>query len=98
VRIAVQRSGGFAGLTEDLGAVDTLQLQPEARARIEGMVHTHDQHAQATQGASGPGADMFTYRITVTEGNNSRTIAFTDDGGQHVAPLRAIVDAVTGQH
>lgn len=78
MRIMVQRSGGFAGLTENIANVDTSQLNPETEKEISAMIVNvgfFDYPAVVT----GPvGADMYRYEITVTDGAKRHSVTFVE--------------------
>ncbi|HKG27420.1 MAG TPA: protealysin inhibitor emfourin [Thermomicrobiales bacterium] len=91
MRISVKRGGGFAGLTEDLGTVDTAQLDPATAQQVEQAAGSLA--AAASSGGAAIGADLPRYEITISDGSE-QTIAFDDDGGPETAPLRELVQRV----
>jgi hypothetical protein len=95
MRIAVKRTGGFAGLTEDIGEVDTTQLDASAAQQVEQMVSSLGFfELPATIAAPTIGADLFRYEITVSDGSRRHAVTFADDGGPEAAPLRDLVQTV----
>ncbi len=94
MRISAKRSGGFAGLTEDVGTVDTAQLDEVTRSQIEQMIHNGRFFELPATVSGGIGADRFNYEITVSEGGRQHTVAFTEDGSPQTAPLRRLVDTI----
>lgn len=97
MEISVTRSGGFAGLTKEVGSVNTTRLKAATAQQLEQMVRgVGFFDLPATASGGGLGADMFRYEITVTQSNRHHTVAFYDDGSPETAPLRKLVDAVSG--
>jgi hypothetical protein len=95
VKISVKRTGGFAGLSEDVVAVDTADLDAPAAQQAEQMVQGigfFDLPSTISGGTIG--ADMFRYEITVTEANRQYAVAFDEDDSPETAPLRRLVDAL----
>lgn len=94
--ISVKRSGGFAGLSEDLGTINSTQLNTALVQQVEQWVQDMDFFTlPATVSGSEIGADLFCYEITIHEGNQQHTVAFYDDGSAETAPLRQLVEFVT---
>jgi hypothetical protein len=93
VRISVRRSGGFAGIEEHVGSVDTAALDAEARGRLESLVHEADFFTVPAVVEGEVGADQFRYEIEVDDGGRSRTVAFTGESGP-AAALKRLADAV----
>jgi hypothetical protein len=95
LRISVRRSGGFAGIEEGLGAVDTEALEPAARERVEALVREADFFALPATVEEELGADQFRYEITVEDGGRRHTVTFVGEGGR-AAALKRLVDAAAG--
>jgi hypothetical protein len=96
MQVSVKRSGGYAGLTEQLASVDTARMGQDQRQRVEQLLRTSglfDRPAGAPRGAVG--ADLFHYEITVRDGEREHTLVFSDDGGPETAPLRQLVQTLT---
>jgi hypothetical protein len=94
VRISVRRTGGFAGIEEDLGAVDTAALAPDETERLERLVHDAGFFDLPAAVEGEVGADQFRYEVTVEEGGRTRTVTLVGEGGGPAAALRELVDAV----
>jgi hypothetical protein len=94
VRISVRRSGGFAGIEEELGSLDTAALAADARVRLEGVVRQADFFALPAAVEGEVGADQFRYEVTVEDGGSAHTVTFVGEGGPQAQALRRIVDAV----
>lgn len=99
MKITVKRSGGFAGLTETLGAVDTSTLDAGQARDIELRVSDLGFFSlPETIAGSEMGADLFQYEITVLDRGRSHTVQFPDHAENMTNPLRRLVDAVTQTH
>jgi len=94
MRISVTRTGGYAG-EEQVATLDTSELAPDAAAEIRRAVESANLPALAQRGGGGTvGADVFRWRITVSDGGE-RTVAFADDDHDPaVEPLRRLVETV----
>jgi hypothetical protein len=94
--INVRRSGGFAGIEEEVGSVDTASLAPDTRDEVEGLVRESDFFALPAAVESEVGADQYRYEVTVDDGEQAHTVTFVGDAGPQVAALRRIVAAAGG--
>ena len=86
MQVSVKRSGGFAGLTEEVAAVETAQLDAAAAQQVEQLIQSvgfFDLPATISGGTIG--ADLFRYEITVSEGDRQHTVTFTDDESPEIA-------------
>ena len=91
MKITVKRSGGFAGLTENVADLDTSQLARETAEKISAKVASvgfFDYPAEVAGGAVG--ADMYRYEITVTDGTRHHSVSFAES----VAAAAALLDLV----
>ena len=96
--ISVTRTGGFAGLTDELGTVDTATLDATAKQALELAVRrTNFFQLPARLPGEPVGADLFTYRVTVKDGSRAHSVSFTGEEGA-AAGLRVLVAAVTGSN
>jgi hypothetical protein len=92
MKINIKRTGGYAGLEEELAAVDTSRLEPGAAQRVEGLTSSmgfFDLPAVAEDDAVG--ADMFRYNITVSDGGREHTVSFGEESPS-AAPLRDLIE------
>jgi hypothetical protein len=94
VIISGKRSGGFAGVTEDLGTVNTEGLDGMAAKKLEQLVQTID-FFNLPPTISGVGMDLFRYEITVIEGERQHTVTFDDDNSPETMPLRQLVESIS---
>jgi hypothetical protein len=96
MRITVKRSGGFAGLSEELASVDTADLEAERAEQIEQLVGDISFFDLPTElSPDEVGADQFRYEITVSDDGREHTVTYQDNGGAEVAQLRRLVEALT---
>jgi hypothetical protein len=93
VEISVKRSGGFAGVTEDLGTTNTARLAPAVAHEVEEMVRSIDFFNLPATISGGIGADLFRYEITVKDGDREHTVTFADDDSPETAPLLRFVQS-----
>ena len=96
MEISVKRTGGFAGLSEDVAAVNTAALPVAVAQQLGHMVEEvrfFDLPAVVSGGTVG--ADLFNYEIRITEDDRHRTVVFVDDDSPETAPLRRLVEALT---
>ncbi len=99
MQISVKRSGGFAGLTENLADVNTATLPAGVKQQVEGAVKSLDFfQLPAAVPDQAVGADYQQYEITVSDGGRQHKVTFYDDESPGVAPLRNLVDKLTGTH
>jgi hypothetical protein len=89
----VRRSGGFAGIEEQLGSVDTAALEPGARERLDRLIREADFFALPATVEGDVGADQFRYEVTVDDGGRRHTVMFVGESGS-AAVLKELVDAV----
>jgi hypothetical protein len=67
MKLIVERSGGFAGMTRR-GEQDLATLSPEQQAALQKLL------GGAPPDATQPGADRFTYRIEVQDEQGTRSL------------------------
>ena len=95
MKIAVKRSGGYAGVREDVATIDTAKLTATAVEQLEQMLQGIGFFdLPAIVSPETVGADMFYYEIAVTEDHRQHTVAFYDDNSPQIAPLRKLVDTL----
>jgi len=94
MNISIKRSGGFAGVTEDLGTTNTAQLDAALAQQVEQIVQNLDFFNLPAIISSGIGADLMRYEVTVEEGNRQHTVIFEDDGDPETASLRQLVESL----
>jgi Emfourin len=78
MRITVQRSGGFAGLTENIADLETSHLDPETEKKISAKIAGVGFFNYPSVVTGDVGADMYRYEITVTDGAKRHSVAFVE--------------------
>lgn len=95
--IWVQRTGGYAGFTEDIATLNTEQLDLAVAQQVESlMMNTDFFHLPPEVGGSG--TSIFQYVITADDGRRQHRVTFNDDGTPEGAPLRRLVETLTAIH
>jgi hypothetical protein len=96
MRISIKRTGGYAGVTEDLASVDTATVHAAAAREVEKIVEESRFFALPANSCGGIGADQFQYEITVTEGQRQHTVTFDDESPESASlhRLRAAVEKI----
>ena len=89
MRICIRRSGGFAGIEEDLGAIDTAALPVARAAELERLVGGL---GKLRLGGEAHGADLLEYRIRMQDEGEEREITIKDDGSETRFMVIARVD------
>jgi hypothetical protein len=79
MKIRLERSGGFAGMTRTF-EVDTDALPEEQRELVTGLVHNANFFALPSSLASADtgGADQFSYRISIESDGGTHTIEMSE--------------------
>jgi hypothetical protein len=93
MKISIIRSGGFAGLAETLGSLDTTSLAPAQARKIEALVAAAG-FFELPDELTGDiaGADFMRYEVTVSDGTRRHTVRFVDDQSARSHPLAALVE------
>ena len=92
--ISVKRSGGFAGLTEDLGTVNTEQLDTMSANKVEQLVRNVYFFDLPARVSGGVAFDQFRYEIMITDGQRQHTVTFDDDHSPETMPLHQLVESI----
>ncbi len=71
MRVRIEQAGGLAGIVQDLGTIDTAPLPTDRARAVEQAVAGLSREPQEI------GADIPSYRITVTEDAHERTYTYT---------------------
>ncbi len=95
MEIKVTRSGGFAGATEELGAVTTETLGDEGR-ELERLVSGSKFFELPPELPGEAGADLYRYEVSVVDEGRSHTVAYTGEDEAAPEPLRQIIEKVGG--
>jgi hypothetical protein len=95
--IAVTRTGGFAGLSEQIGALNTTRLEAKTAQQVQQAVRSSGFFALPVSVAGDAvGADQYRYTITITEGDRHHAVTFDDDNSAATASLRKLMALVVG--
>lgn len=87
--LTLRRAGGFAGLQQTLGTVDTAALGGAAQRALAAQLKILDQLAPVPA----PGADLFRYEVEIQEpGAAVRTLVVVDEGDADRPDYRALQD------
>lgn len=79
MKIAIRRTGGFAGIEERLAELDDAALPQHAAAELRDRVRRLS--AWCARRPESPGADRLRYEVELAEpGAAPRTLAVTDEG------------------
>jgi hypothetical protein len=93
MRISITRSGGYAGITEQIVDLDTSKLDPAVARKVEEAVTKSGVYTRSAQtGSTSVGADLLKYEVKIADGGRSQQVTFTDDGGPATAPLTGLVN------
>ena len=94
MRITAKRTGGFAGLTENITDLDTSQLDSGTAEKVAAKVQKigfFDYPSVVAAGAVG--ADMYQYEITLTDGPRRHSVTFSE-GAPEAGPLLDLVQTL----
>lgn len=94
MEIVVKRTGGYAGLSQEIAAFSTTRLDAAVAQQVEQLVRNirfFDLPAFVSGGTIG--ADLFQYELRISEGDRQHTVVFVDDESPETAPLRRLVEA-----
>lgn len=94
MKIIVNGSGGFAGLSEHY-EVDTRNcLPPQERSVTRLLEETRFFDESVPSAQEAVGADFMRWEITVIDDGRERSVRFADDGGGVALRWKPIVDRV----
>jgi hypothetical protein len=95
MKISMKRTGGFAGLTENFGPINTEQLDHAKASKIDQIVKSIGFFGLPEM-VSGDiiGADMYHLEITIMDGDRHHTVAFDSDDSPKTAPLCKLFDTL----
>ncbi len=71
MNITIRQSGGFVGVKQNLGSVDTSDLAQEKATRLEKCI-AELKRFEAAAGEVPVGADMFRYEIEIRDDQGAR--------------------------
>ena len=85
MRVSIKRTGGFAGLIDDLGSAEA----PPSSALVSAV-----ERLRSAGVGEHIGADLFRYEVTVEEGGRSETRTFQDGDPPESPVLRELIGLV----
>ena len=86
--LTLRRTGGFAGIRETLGTVDTASLGGAAQRALAAQLKALELEAEPAFGA-----DQFHYEVEIQEpGAASRTLVIVDEGDPSLPGYRVLRD------
>jgi len=89
--ISAIKSGGFAGVTKDLGTLDTACLKKADRLTIEYLVNESGFFRQQADFVGEIGADFFHITITIRDNDRQHSITFADSDHPESKQMREIL-------
>ena len=101
MKIHLERSGGFAGMTNS-ATVDTQALAPKDAKELQNLIQKSKLFERSGKSAQQPGrnaitkkgaADYFTYKITIQNGDKEQSMECNDVDMQ--SDVKGLVDFVT---
>jgi hypothetical protein len=104
MRITVTRTGGFAGLHQQLGPVETSDLESDVADRVSGILTGSDFFNLPEQlPTTGQVQDDFEYTVRVTDDDRDHTVQFEGQSGSSASTallelIRLLEDAAGGFH
>lgn len=78
MEISVRRTGGFAGVNDRLGPVETTEIYGGIGEQLETVVRNVDFFELPWAFPSGPGDDLFEFTATVSDGGRSHSTSWDD--------------------
>jgi hypothetical protein len=87
MRISISRSGGFAGIEEQLGTIDTSTMESAEASRLKSWVADLERHAARIGDPAG--ADMFRYDVEVDDDSGRSRVFTVLHSGDPAEPLPA---------
>lgn len=95
MKVVIRRTGGFAGLEEELASLDTTQMPPAEARQLEERVRSMTFFGlPAALGSHIKGADLYRFRITIDDGSRRHTVEFPDHDSPELTPLRELVQTL----
>lgn len=91
--ITVKRTGGFAGLSEEVARVDTARLSQHAAQQVQQAVQRLGFFELPTAVApEALGADLLQYQISIEDGGREHRVSFYQDEAPGTEPLLKFID------
>jgi hypothetical protein len=97
MKIFIQRSGGYAGISETLHDVDTADLDPASATELEKLALGAEAAAKSAAAAQPVGADFLKYEVTLSDDHGSRSWTIVDDDSPALGPLRRLLQSLAAR-
>ena len=95
MKVEIRRTGGFAGLEEELASLDTAKMSPDQARQLEERIRSMAFFGLASSfGTHITGADLYRFRITVEDGSRRHTVEFPDHDCPELTPLRELAQTL----
>ncbi len=92
MKVSVKRSGGYAGVSEQIASVDTANTNEAAAGEVENLVRdVNFFNLPPNPPGQKVGADFLKYEVTVTDQGRQHAVTFNDDGAPATARLLEFV-------
>jgi len=96
MHISIMKTGGYAGLSEEIVNLDTSLLEPGAARAVEQAIENSGFYKLSGGPIDiGVGADPFKYEITITDGDQRHSLTFSDYGQPVTAALMDLIGKLT---
>ncbi len=92
MKLNITQSGGFAGITAPLLAIDGEALDPARARQLEALVQQADLEQLAAASSQTRGADLLHYALDIDTPEGHRRFQISDDGGPNAARFHAFLD------
>lgn len=93
MKINIRRTGGFAGISEEIGAVDTQNLDADTGRDIENRIKTIGFFGLPEQ-VGGPGADLFHLEITVVDKGRTHKVSVAEEDREDTDEIRSVIAGI----
>lgn len=91
MEIRLTRRGGFAGISEELGRVDTSGLDASQAHEADELVRSARFFDLPATLPGEIGADLFRYEVTVVDGHRRHAVSFSGEEGNYAGPLAGLL-------
>lgn len=99
MKITVNRTGGYAGITEQLGFMDTANADPKIVAEVTSILKKLEFFNLPSNIAGEEiGADLQRYEINISDENRQHTVNFSEGQNEQTTQLKTLVDIVQHGH
>jgi hypothetical protein len=92
MHISVKRSGGYAGLSDEVVNLETSRLDPKVTRSVQEAIESCNFYGQPENLEGAIGADFFKYEVTITDAGRRHRVTFADDGQPVATQLMVLVN------